>query len=152
SLDVSDLEKKYRDRLGPDRFPSGRFSNAELHLTLLLIEAGWGEGGGANDKLLSRVQHDLRDLGGPDRYAPGMRIGYTGDVAITVEETSAMIQDLAVSTAIVMFAVLAVIVAYYRWWRSVLLLMPPLLLATVYAFAAASLPPIGIRELNSNTA
>src|SRR5262249_23264836 len=82
SLDVSDLEKKYKDRLGPDRFPNGRFSSAELHLTLLLMEAGWGDGGGANDQLFTRVQSDVRDLGGPDRYAPGMRVGYTGDVAI----------------------------------------------------------------------
>src|SRR5262249_31987842 len=43
-------------------------------------------------------------------------------------------------------------VLYYKWWKSVPVLIPPLLLATVYAFALASFPPINIRHLNSNTA
>jgi predicted exporter len=53
---------------------------------------------------------------------------------------------------VVVVAVGAVIVLYYRWWRSGLVLIAPLAVATVYAFALASLPPFGIQELNSNTA
>jgi predicted RND superfamily exporter protein len=81
-----------------------------------------------------------------------MRLGYTGDIAIAVEELSALVEDLALSSLIVFVLVLAVIVAFYRWWRSVPILVLPLLLATAYAFAAASLPPFDVRTLNSNTA
>jgi len=81
-----------------------------------------------------------------------MSVGYTSDVAISVEELSALVQDLSSSSVLVVVAVGAVIVFYYRWWRSIVILVVPLLLATVYAFAIASLPPFNITELNSNTA
>ena len=69
-----------------------------------------------------------------------------------MEELDALEADLSVSSVLVVLAVMAVILLYYRWTRSVLVLFPPLLLATVYAFAIASLPPLGVTELNSNTA
>jgi uncharacterized membrane protein YdfJ with MMPL/SSD domain len=81
-----------------------------------------------------------------------MSYGYSGDVAISVEELDALIDDLSLSSVLVIVAVAIAIIAYYRWWRSVLVLVPPLLLATVYAFALASLPPFRVTELNSNTA
>jgi uncharacterized protein len=155
-LDFSDLEHKYQARLGSEnesRFPNGRFSSKEKHLTLLLIEVGQlSTGGASGNTLLQRVKDDLASLGGPEHYAPGMRVGFTGDVAINVEETSALVSDLSLSSVLVIFAVVGVIVAFYRWWRSVVILIVPLMLATVYAFGAASLPPLRITELNSNTA
>jgi predicted RND superfamily exporter protein len=153
SLDFSDVEEKYKDKLhGNSRFPDGRWSSKEQHLTMLLIEVGRFSSGTGGRPLLERVQGDVAALGGPGHYAPGMSLGYTSDVAIAVEELSALVQDLSVSSVIVMLAVGAVIVLYYRWWRSLPILVVPLLLATVYAFALASLPPFNITELNSNTA
>jgi predicted exporter len=156
SLDFSDLEHEYEARLGgqsKSRFPNGRFSSAEKHLTMLLIEVGEFSTGGAHGReLFQRVKDDIHALGGTDHYAPGMRVGFTGDVAINVEETSALVSDLSTSSVLVIAAVVLVIVLYYRWWRSVAILVVPLMLATVYSFAAASLPPLGITELNSNTA
>jgi predicted RND superfamily exporter protein len=153
-LDFSDIEQKYAAKL-PKRGAgeSDRYSSSDLHLTTLLIEVGGFESGTAPGKeLLSRVQADVAALGGTAAYAPGMRLGYAGDVAIAVEELEALIADLAVSSVIVLVLVVAVIILYYRWARSVLVLVPTLLLATVYAFALASLPPFGVNALNSNTA
>jgi hypothetical protein len=48
--------------------------------------------------------------------------------------------------------VVAVIIFYYGWSKSIVVLLPPLLLATIYSFALSSLPPLGVTELNSNTA
>ncbi len=81
-----------------------------------------------------------------------MRVGYSSDVAISVEELDALEADLSVSSIVVVALVIAVIVLYFRWWRSIVVLFPPLLLATAYAFGLASLPPANVRELNSNTA
>ncbi len=153
-LDFEDVEKKYESKL-PRRGSSegDRYSSKDLHLTMLLIEVGAFESGTAQGKrLMSRVRADVASLGGTAAYAPGMRLGYAGDVAISVEELDALISDLAVSSVIVLVAVVAVIILYYRWSRSVLVLVPTLLLATVYAFAIATFPPFDIRELNSNTA
>ena len=153
-LDFGDIEQKYAAKL-PKRGTgkSDRYSSRDLHLTTLLIEVGSFESGSAHGKeLLARVQADVAALGGTAAYAPGMRLGYAGDVAISVEELDALIADLAVSSVIVLVLVVAVIILYYRWARSVLVLVPTLLLATVYAFALASLPPFGVNALNSNTA
>ena len=53
---------------------------------------------------------------------------------------------------LVVVTVMLAIVLFYGWRRSVPALFLPLAVATVYAFALASLPPFGITELNSNTA
>ncbi len=156
SIDVSDIEKKYDQRQSREKASSsdhGRFSDASQHLTLLFVEAGEFTTGAEQARaLLDRVQGDVRALGGPAAYAPGMRVGYSSDVAISVEELRALEADLSVSSILVAVAEIAVIVLYYRWWRSTLVLFPPLLLATVYAFGLASLPPCNVTSLNSNTA
>jgi len=151
-LDFSDLEQKYRNK-GAERFKNGRFSNPEQHLTLMLIEvASFTTGSDLGNALFKRVQADLKELGGPEKYAPGMRIGYTGDVAIDIEELAALVSDLSVSSVVVILLTLTVVLAFFRWWKSVLVLLVPLTLATLYAFALVTLPPIGIDGLNSNTA
>ena len=94
----------------------------------------------------------MRSLGGTGAYAPGMRVGFASDVAITVEEVDALEADLSLSSMVVILLEIAVIILYYRWWRAIAVLFPPLLLATVYAFGLASLPPANVNALNSNTA
>jgi predicted RND superfamily exporter protein len=152
-LVLEDILERYDARGRTNRFDHGRFSNEGLHLTLLLVQLGdFDTGRSRGEQLLARVRSDLADLGGPDRYAPGMRIGFSGDVAISVEETSALVADLASSSVVVVALVVAVILLYYRWWPSIVVLVPPLILATVFAFAIASAPPWSIDALNSNTA
>jgi predicted exporter len=153
SLDFEELQSKYEDRRrGAGHFDGSRFSSKKLHSSLLLLEAGaFDTGRGRGAALLARVKGDLAALR-PGSYAPGLRVGFAGDIAINVEETSALITDLSVSSVIVVVLVVAAIVIFYGWWRSIAIVMPPLLLATVYAFAIASLPPFGVTELNSNTA
>ncbi|HYQ01308.1 MAG TPA: MMPL family transporter [Polyangiaceae bacterium] len=151
-LDFSDLQKKYEEK-GADRFKGGRFSNPDQHLTLMLIEvASLTTGSDLGNALFKRVQADLRELGGPDKYAPGMRIGYTGDVAIDIEELAALVSDLSVSSVVVIVLTLTVILLFFRWGKSVFALLVPLTLAALYAFALVTLPPASIDGLNSNTA
>ena len=151
-LDFSDLAQKYRSK-GVDRFKAGRFSNAEQHLTLMLIEvASLTTGTDLGNALFKRVQADLKALGGTEKYAAGMRIGYTGDVAIDIEELAALVSDLGVSSVVVILLTLTVILLFFRWWKSVLVLLVPLTLAALYAFALVTLPPANIDGLNSNTA
>jgi hypothetical protein len=153
SLDMSDIENRYDKRLTDKKNESGRFSDAKAHVTLLFLEAGeFTTGADKSRALLERVQGDVKALGGAGSYASGMRVGYSSDVAIAVEELDALEADLSVSSVVVIALELLVIVLYYRWWRAVAVLFPPLLLATVYAFGLASLPPANVTELNSNTA
>ena len=152
-LDLDAIQKKYEDGANDSkRFDDGRFSSKALRATLLLVQVGeFQTGRGRGVELLDRIKADLAQLR-PETYAPGLRVGFTGDVAINVEETSALVSDLSLSSVLVIVLVVAVIVLYYRWWKSVAVLLPPLLLATVFTFAVASLPPLRITQLNSNTA
>jgi hypothetical protein len=152
-LDFSDIEKKYAGQLGGGDLEGNRFSNRQLGLTLMLIEVGGFSTSAAQAAaLIGKVESDMRALGGPDAYAPGMRVGLTGDVAISAEEMSALVQDLTLSSALVVVVVLLALVLFYGWTRSIPALFLPLALAAVYAFGLASLPPFRITELNSNTA
>lgn len=153
SMDFSDIERSYDARVPAKERTSARFSDPAEHVSLLILEAGEFTTGAAKARaLLSRVQSDVKNLIGTRGYGPGLRVGYASDVAISVEELDALESDLSLSSVLVAFAEVAVIVLYYRWWRSVIVLVPPLLLATVYAFGLASLPPANVTELNSNTA
>lgn len=153
-LDFSDIEKKYEVEVGGgERVPTGRFSSEALAHSLLVVDvAPFSTGQGKGAELLRRVQADVAALGGPGNYAPGMRLGYAGDIAISVEETQALKDDLSLSSVLVLLFVGGALLAYFRWYKSILALIPPLLLATVYTFALASLPPFRVTELNSNTA
>ena len=152
-LDFEDIQKRYDDRrVGAGHLDGGRYSSKTMHTSLLLIEAGaFDTGRGTGAALLKRVKSDIAALR-PDAYAPDMRVGFSGDIAINVEETSALLTDLSTSSVLVVVLVVGAIVFFFGWWRSIVIVLPPLLLATVYAFAIASLPPFGVTELNSNTA
>ena len=152
-LDFSDIEHKYAGQLGGGDLDGNRFSSRQLGLTLMLIEVGGFSTSAAQaGALIHKVEDDMRALGGTAAYAPGMQVGLTGDVAISAEEMAALVQDLTLSSVLVVVAVLLAIVLFYGWSRSIPALFLPLALSAVYAFGLASLPPFRITELNSNTA
>ncbi len=152
-LDFDDIQKTYdARRIGTGHLDGERYSSKTMHTSLLLVEAGaFDTGRGRGADLLKRVKSDIAALG-PSGYAPDLRVGFAGDIAINVEETSALLTDLSTSSVLVVVLVVAAIVFFFGWWRSIVLVLPPLLLATVFAFALASLPPFSVTELNSNTA
>ena len=153
ALDFADIERKYDSRVGGPELVHDRFCSPKLALCLLLIEVGgFATNAERSGALLHRVQGDLAALGGPAHYGVGLRVGFAGDVAVSVEEMAALVQDLTLSSLIVVAAVLLVVMLFYRWPRSLPALFLPLGLGVLYAFALASLPPFGITELNSNTA
>jgi hypothetical protein len=151
-LDFSDIAARYQNAMPKGGTGGGSYVSAPLATGVLLIEVGGFSTSAARGRhLLDRVKEDVRALDLVS-YAPGMRVGYAGDVAISVEELSALVSDLSVSSVLVVALVLAVIALYYRWSRGIAALLLPLLLSAVYAFGLASLPPFGVTELNSNTA
>jgi predicted RND superfamily exporter protein len=152
-VDFADIEGKYQSRLAGPALVDNRFASPKLGLTLLLVEVGgFSTSAKKATELITRVRADLAALGGTAHYGPGMRVGFTGDVAISSEETAALVQDLTVSSLMVVGAVVLSLIAFYRWRRSVPALFLPLGIAVLMAFGLASLPPFNITELNSNTA
>jgi predicted RND superfamily exporter protein len=161
-LDFSDIEAKYQARFPGVRLPTSaandggppptRYTDRQAGVTLLLIE-GTESSLGAHHagRLLARVKEDIRALGGPRHYAPGLRVGYAGNIAVSVEELSALSADLGKSSVLVVIAVLLVIFLYFRWWAALPLLFVPLTIATVLSFGLVTLPPFRVDRLNSST-
>jgi predicted RND superfamily exporter protein len=154
SLDFSDINQKYEARTkGVGHLAGGRFSSTTPPTSLLLVEvAGFSTGADTAEQLLGRVRADITTLGGVEKYAPGMRLGYAADVAVSAEEMAALAEDLTLASLLVVGAVVLAIFLYFRWWRSIPALFIPLFLATVYAFALSTFPPLRVDRLNSNTA
>ncbi len=150
AVDIADIESKYDTRIAKES--RGHYTSAKDRTTMLFVEAGnFSTGAEKARELLGKVKGDVATLDLPS-YGRGLRIGYASDIAINVEELDALEDDLSLSSIVVVVAVIAVIALYYHWWKSIPILMAPLLVATVYAFGIASLPPMHVTELNSNTA
>ncbi len=152
-LDFHDLEQKYRRQLPGTAGNHARFSSAGAAVSVLLIEGTESTARLAGARqLVSRVEDDLRRLGGPAHYASGMRVGLAGNVAVSVEELQALSEDLGISTVLVVSTVLGVILLFFGWWIAIPALLVPLAIGTVVAFGLAAVLPLGIDRLNSSTA
>lgn len=153
-IPVDELRRKYEERYGaPRRFPDDRFVAQDGSTVVLLIHSSsTSTGAGPDRRLLNRVRDDIEDLGFPDAYAPGMRLGFAGDMAARVEEMEGLRVDLTMASAIVVVLIGTLLVWFFGSAWSLPLLGSPLLLGTSCAFALVALPPWSIRSLNSNTA
>ena len=78
-----------------------------------------------------------------------LEVGYAGDVAIAVEELSALESDVAVSALLVLVGVVLSILLAFRVPRALPALALPLAIGTVWGFGVASL---FVSSLGSSTA
>ncbi len=153
-LPLKELEAKYRARHGaPPNFPHDRFVSEDGRTAVLVIQASSHATSFSDDEaLLTRVERDVHDLGFPTADAPGLKLGFAGDVATRVEEARGLAVDLGVSGAIVMVLVLGAIAWFFRSLLAVPVLIVPVVFGALYTFGVVALPPLSIRHLNSNTA
>ncbi|MFT3773360.1 MAG: MMPL family transporter [Minicystis sp.] len=153
-IPVNDLRAKYEARYGKGpSFPDDRLTSNDGRTAVLLVQVASISAGKASDgALLARVQADVQSLGFPGAYAPGMRVGYAGDVATAVEELEGLYTDLSLSGALVLFAILALLGWYFRSAASFVILGVPVVIGIAATFGIAALPPLSIRHLNTNTA
>ncbi|MEZ4227549.1 MAG: MMPL family transporter [Polyangiaceae bacterium] len=153
-IPVDELKQKYEARYGKaEPFPEDRFIARDGLTEVLVVQAASNETTYESDReLLSKVQRDISDLGFPDAYAPGMRVGFAADVPTRVEEMEGLFRDLSLSGLLVTALVLGSIVWFFRSFRALAILGIPLTFGTFYAFGLVALPPLSITYLNSNTA
>lgn len=154
TLPIQELREKYQTRFAAQRsFPDDRFVSDDGTTAVLLVQlATTAPGTSTDQELLDRVSADVKSLGFPEAFAPGMRLGYAGEVATRVEELRGLELDLAASAGFVMALEIAVFLWFFRSVRSLPILGLPLFLGTALAFSVAALPPFSIRHLNNNTA
>jgi predicted RND superfamily exporter protein len=129
------------------RFPGDRLvTNDGRMAVVLVLLATTDTGVDTIGPLVDHIKHEVASLA-PD--ASGVEVGYAGDVAIAVEELSALKADIGVSAVLVLVGIAALIVLYFRWWGALPAIAIPLGIGTAWGFGVAS---FFVRSLCSSTA
>jgi len=150
SVDFSDIDARARaaDPFA-DRFPGDRLVSADGRTAVVMIFFATAEAGAAElapivDRVKAEVAAVRAHVG-----AASLEVGYAGDVAIAVEELSALESDVAVSALLVLVGVVLSILLVLRVPRALPALALPLAIGTVWGFGVASL---FVSSLGSSTA
>jgi predicted exporter len=150
SVDLSDIDARARaaDPFA-GRFPGDRLVSADGRTAIVLIFFATVEAGAtALAPIVDRVKAEVAAMRA-GAGAPPLEIGYAGDVAIAVEELSALESDVAVSALLVLIGVALAIVLFLRAPRALPALALPLAIGTVWGFGVSSL---FVSSLGSSTA
>jgi predicted RND superfamily exporter protein len=130
-----------------DRFPGDRLVSNDGRVALVLVFLSTADTGTAmTGPIVARVQAEVAAL---DPASRGLEIGYAGDVAIAVEELSALRADIGVSALLVILGIGVALGLYFRWWGALLAIAVPLGIGTAWGFGLASL---FVHSLCSSTA
>lgn len=131
----------------PGHFPADRLvSNDGLTAVVVVFLATADTGTGIIGPFVEHVQRQVAAMAPASR---GLQIGYAGDVAIAVEELSALESDIGVSAALVGLGVVVAITLFFRWWGALVVIAVPLAVGTAWGFGIAS---FFVESLCSSTA
>ncbi len=147
-LDLRGMKKKYDHKVSAySRFPDGYYATPDGKKRVVLVYVpGKASGVATNYRLKSFVENAVSELG-PQSYS--VEVKYTGGVQNLIEEQSALVKDLGVSSLIVIFMVTFVLLAFFRNVRATLALLLSLFMGTFFTFGVAYFI---IGYLNANSA
>ena len=148
--DFKALEEKYRVRASTsDRLPNGYFRSANGYTAVVLaFLPGKVTDQNANQKLFEAAKAVVASLN-PQRYDRAMRVGFNGDVSNLIEEHDGLIEDLELSTILVLALVALAMLLYYRTFAGVYALCAALFAGTFWTFGLSEWI---VGYLNANTA
>lgn len=149
-VDFKALQKKYKDRAAEvDKFPDGYFRSSNGYTSVVLAYLpGKITDQKANERLFHSAQDIVRRLD-PKRYDRQMVIGFNGDVSNMIEEHEGLIEDLELSTLIVLVLVALAMWAYFQTLAGVYALCAALFCGTFITFGVSY---VLVGYLNANTA
>ena len=149
-LDMLGMRKKYDGKTSSySRFPDGYYATPdELHRVVLVYMPGKASGVGNVTKLKDYVVKTIADLN-PKSYASDIEILYTGGVQNTLEEESALVADLVLSTSIVMILVSLAMFIFFRCFGATMALLISLIMGTLWTFGVSF---FAVGYLNANSA
>ena len=132
-----------------DRFPGGYLSDPEGHTFIVLVSPPGAAVSVEGDKaVFAAVDAQVRALN-PASFSPSLRVGYGGEVKEVLETQAALVHDIALSGALVLLAVGAVLLLYFGTPWCLPLLGLPLIAGVIFTFAISRGV---IHALNPNTA
>lgn len=144
----SDLQAYWQARDPfPGRFPADRLVSADGLTALVVVFLATADTG--TGTIGPFVEHVYAEVAAMAPAARGLQVGYAGDVAIAVEELSALESDIGVSAALVILGVIISTLIFFRWWGALLAIAVPLAIGTAWGFGIASFV---VESLCSSTA
>ncbi|MCM2277935.1 MAG: MMPL family transporter [Oligoflexia bacterium] len=148
-LDFLALRQKYQGRGGAyDRFPDGYYATPDETKRVVLVNLPTGQTGmEASHRMKAFVERAIAELD-PSRYGK-LEIRFSGGVQDVIEEHDALIQDLGISSVIVIALVAAGLLAFYRNFRMTAALLLSLFMGTFWTFGVAY---FAVGYLNANSA
>jgi predicted RND superfamily exporter protein len=146
TLNFQTIEKKYQGQTSNyGKFPDGYYATPDEKKRVVLI---YKPSAGKGDRLKAAVVEAIAELK-PETYAPDLRVQYAGGVQNTIEEQGALVEDLELSTVLVMLLVAGAMLFFYRAFRASAALLTALFFGTFWTFGAAY---FAIGYLNANSA
>jgi predicted RND superfamily exporter protein len=110
---IDDIEKKYKSKNEFDGLPDGYYATPDEKVRgIIIYMPGKGSDIERAKELRAALDKEVAALN-PSSYAPDLKIRFTGNIQNMIEEQAALIEDLELSTVIVMILVYLVIYLYY---------------------------------------
>jgi predicted RND superfamily exporter protein len=149
-LDLNHLREKYQSSLAAySRFPDGYYATADETKRAVLVYMGGGASSIDKDKALKAVIEKAIVELNPKHYASDLEIKYTGGVQDTIEENDALIEDLELSTVVVMGLVTLAMLIFFRSVLATLALVISLFMGVLWTFGISY---FAVGYLNANSA
>lgn len=149
-FDFNGIKQKYGGSVSNyEKLPDGFYATADEKKRAILVYLA-GEGGAIDRslELKKKVEEAIQSLN-PHSYAPDLEVKYTGQVQDTIEEHHALIEDLELSTIIVIIVVTLAMILFYRNFGSTFALCFSLFMGTLWTFGASYFL---VGYLNANSA
>ena len=149
-LDFDAMRSKYTGKTGNyEKLPCGFYATSDEKKRALLVNMPGGSSGIAGAyRLRQFVQDSIAALHAPT-YAADLKIAFTGGVEDQIEEQSALVADLELSTIIVSVVVTLGMLAFFRNVRATLALVISLFMGTLWTFGISY---FAVGYLNANSA
>ncbi|MCM0607026.1 MAG: MMPL family transporter [Xanthomonadaceae bacterium] len=147
-LDLQQLRRKYETKSNQfDHLPDGYYARKDETMRLVIVYMP-GKNIETSIKLSEYVRNSVKQLNSSS-YASDLEVKYTGNVQNMIEETAALVADLASSTIIVVLLVAFAMWFFYRSLLGTIALNVSLFMGTFYTFCVAY---FAVGYLNANTA
>jgi predicted RND superfamily exporter protein len=149
-LDFDAIVRKYAKRSsGFDHFPEGFYATEDESVRAITLYMP----GRSSDIVRARamkaaIEANVKLLD-PKSYAADIEVKYTGNIQNLIEESDALLEDLELSTVIVVVLTTIAMLAFYRSFRATLALILSLFWGTFWTFGASYFL---VGNLNANSA
>ncbi|MGE0616292.1 MAG: MMPL family transporter, partial [Bacteriovoracia bacterium] len=153
-LDFDAMRAKYNQKTSSySHFPNGYYANQDETIRILLVDLpGAASGIDGAERLRHAVDQAIAGLdpkGNEAKYGAGLDVKFSGSVQNLIEEHHSLMEDLELSTIIVVILCTVFMLVYYRTIGGVFALMVSLFIGTLATFGVSF---FAVGYLNANSA